>query len=149
LSVLFAVLLLVGSAAAQERASRAAIDRYRWQVFNNENSDLPADWVSAVAVGVDGAIWIGTSDGLARLADGQWQLFTPTNSALPAEYISALAVGPDGAVWVGTNSGLGALGWRPVAGVHRIQQRPPGGLGVGAGGGAGWYGLDQLKWRPW
>ena len=39
--------------------------------FTRKNSGLPNDRVVALAPGADGALWIGTEGGLARLDKGQ------------------------------------------------------------------------------
>jgi ligand-binding sensor domain-containing protein len=85
-----------------------------WAHFTRENSDLPNDSVLALALGSDGALWVGTNgSGLARLdKDGRWQTYTRanTNGSLPGDDVRALALGSDGVLWVGTNaSGLARL----------------------------------------
>ena len=45
--------------------------------FTRKNSGLPNDRVVALAPGADGALWIGTEGGLARLdKDGRWQTYS-------------------------------------------------------------------------
>ena len=53
----------------------------------------------------DGALWIGTENGLNRLADGRL-VTRPLGDALPSEVVRGLACGADGTVWLGTNAGL-------------------------------------------
>ena len=55
--------------------------------------------------GADGALWVGTEGGLARLQEGAWQVFTAASSDLPDNTVTALATGADGALWVGTYGG--------------------------------------------
>jgi ligand-binding sensor domain-containing protein len=80
-----------------------------WFVFTQESSDLPSDFVFALAPGADGALWIGTNGGgLARLdKDGRWQSYSKanTNGGLPNDTVRALAPGADGALWIGTVGG--------------------------------------------
>ena len=44
-----------------------------WSTFTRKNSGLPNDRVVALVPGADGALWIGTEGGLARLEQG-WAL---------------------------------------------------------------------------
>jgi hypothetical protein len=48
-----------------------------WTAFISENSDVQDDRIRALAVGADGALWVGTGGGLARLdKDGRWQTWS-------------------------------------------------------------------------
>jgi hypothetical protein len=38
-----------------------------WAVFNSSNSELPNDFVRALALAADGSVWVGTGGGLAQL----------------------------------------------------------------------------------
>jgi ligand-binding sensor domain-containing protein len=75
------------------------------QVFNSDNINLPGNTITALALGGDGALYIGTDRGLARFADN---IMTPILEldAGPAEPITALAAGDpnagSGIVWVAT-----------------------------------------------
>ena len=83
-----------------------------WAVFTPENSDLPDDWIRALALGPDGSLWAGTKGGLMRLdTDGRWHTYNraSTNGGLPADSVWALALGADGVVWAGTQGGLARL----------------------------------------
>ena len=96
-----------------------------WAVFTQENSDLPSNRVWALAGGADGALWVGTEGGLARLdKEGRWQSYSKasTQGGLPADRVQALAGGADGALWVGTY--LGGLGnfSRPLGRSLRIVE---------------------------
>ncbi len=56
----------------------------------------------------DGAVWVGTTDGLIRLKDGQERRFT-TADGLADEWIVSLAQGSGGALWIGTRNGFSRL----------------------------------------
>lgn len=63
-----------------------------------------ADWprglrVRALLPGPDGVLWMGTSHGLFRHAQGAWQ---SPREGLPSAYVTSLALAPDGALWLGT-----------------------------------------------
>ena len=120
----------------------------QWQIYTAANSDLPDDYVQALAV-ADGALWVGTGGaGLARFADGQWQVYTTANSDLPDDDVLALAAA-DGALWVGTSGRAGAPCRRPMAGLHGGQQRPADDIiqALAVADGALWVGTRAAVWR--
>ena len=66
---------------------------------------LPSDLVQKIFQDRDGAVWIGTSGGLARLRDDRIVVFAGLSQP-----ITAFAQGRDGALWVGTaGAGLARL----------------------------------------
>lgn len=77
-----------------------------WQLFTTDNSDLPADDVSALWRDAEtGVLWIGTQEGgLARLnEDASWHRFNTENAGFPGNSVSALIQNPDGRLWIGFN----------------------------------------------
>jgi ligand-binding sensor domain-containing protein len=83
-----------------------------WGALTHNSSDLPDDDVRALAPDVNGALWIGTLGGLARLdEDGRWQIYseTSTNGGLPDDNVQVLTPGADFVLWVGTGRGLTRL----------------------------------------
>jgi Two component regulator propeller len=116
-AVVCCVLVLYSRPASSERIPV-------WATFTQENSDLPSSSVRALAGGADGALWVGTDGGLARLdKDGHWQTYskTSTQGGLPDDGVRALAGGADGALWVGTAGGLGKFS-RPLGRMIRIVE---------------------------
>jgi hypothetical protein len=98
--------------------------RSGWFAYDKANSELPDDYVRALAPDHLGGIWIGTySAGLVHFDGEGWQLYDSKNSLLPADYVSALAVGAKGAVWVGTWRWPGALRRPRVDGLRHRQLR--------------------------
>jgi ligand-binding sensor domain-containing protein len=110
---------------------------------------LPDHRVKVLAVGLDGALWVGTGGGLARLdrdGYGQWRTYSKARGGLPDDIITALAVGRDGALWVGTyGRGLARLDkdgrWQTYSGlppghVTALAVGRDGALWVGTGVGA-------------
>ena len=61
--------------------------------------------VSSGAVDSEGAVWLGTDDGLYRSIEGEWERYGKDNSVLQSDEISALFSGPDGVLWIGTMKG--------------------------------------------
>src|SRR5215213_4902705 len=131
-----------------------------WTTFTTVNSDLLDDNVRAVAVGKDGALWVGMGSfagtgGLARLnTDGQWESYTKasTKGGLPSDHITTLAVSANSTVWVGTADGLARLdrdghwqhytkastkGGLPSDFITTLAVNADGALWVGCGSGVG------------
>ena len=74
--------------------------------FTSEHG-LAENRISSVAVGIDGAIWVGTAAaGVSRYDGAMWQTFT-SEDGLPGNTVRDLAVGADGTVWVATADGIG------------------------------------------
>ncbi len=94
-------------------------------MFTPGNSDLPDNGVLALAPGDDGALWVGTWGGLARLAGGQVDQVLTTEQGLPDNKVLALAPGDDGALWVGTEGGLARLAGGQVDQVLTTEQGLP------------------------
>lgn len=69
---------------------------------------LPADLVTALALGADGAVWIGTEIGLCRLGERSTNCYG-VEDGLPAQTVYALFVDREGRLWVGTGSGVAVL----------------------------------------
>ena len=70
------------------------------QLLNRQNVGLPSDNITQLAVGPDGALWIGSDLGLARLADGSLSAV----KELAKRAVTSLAVTGNGEVWAGSGS---------------------------------------------
>jgi signal transduction histidine kinase/ligand-binding sensor domain-containing protein len=80
-----------------------------FQVFDrNSTPALPGNDVRCLLETKDGALWIGTSEGLARWKDGVVKAFT-TRDGLPGNGIRALVEAANGGLWVWTDGGLARL----------------------------------------
>ncbi len=83
----------------------AATDRNLYRVQDGEATPVgPADLpegtrINVLLGGPDGGLWVGTSRGVYRYADGAWQ--TPAEG-LPEGSVTSLALAPDGTLWIGT-----------------------------------------------
>ena len=62
---------------------------------------LPGEIVQQIFEDRDGAVWLGTSGGLARWSGGGR---LETIGGLDGRSVTALAQGPDGALWIGTSA---------------------------------------------
>jgi hypothetical protein len=79
-------------------------DSQSW-TFHTTAGSLPLDNIRGLAVAPDGALWVVTSSGVARLdgegaSDGAWTTYTMDNG-LASGIGSAIAFAPDGAIWFG------------------------------------------------
>lgn len=82
-----------------------------WQTFTTASTagGLPSDDVTALAVGADGSLWVGTRQrwdgrewtggGVARRLGNTWQATTPAGGLATAN-VTDIVVSPDGDVWV-------------------------------------------------
>jgi ligand-binding sensor domain-containing protein len=68
------------------------------QVFNTDNTPLPSNDVTALAVAPGEILYVGTDQGIARYADGTIEPLAGLSPGL----ITALAAGPDGEIWAVT-----------------------------------------------
>jgi len=81
-----------------------------WEVFNEDNSNLPDNWVKALLSDEQGGIWVGTSGGLAHLRkNSSWQVFNKDNLNLLHNDVEALLSDNQGGIWVGIYPGLAHL----------------------------------------
>ena len=66
---------------------------------------LISDVILSLAVAPDGALWVGTPDGLNRVAGGVVSGYTSADG-LPDDFIRSVLAAPDGSAWIGTRRGL-------------------------------------------
>jgi len=89
---------------------------------------LPGGPIRALTFGADGALWAGSSEGLARIDPRTLQIASfhhrPDDpSSLSGDTVESIALGSDGTLWVGTDSGLNAFDPRRGTAV-RITHEP-------------------------
>lgn len=78
-----------------------------WEIFTRDNSGLPSNEITAIAIDSDSTVWIGTRAGLARYRNNHWTVYNTSNSQLPSDTVHALTVHPlTDHIWIGTNFGL-------------------------------------------
>ncbi len=75
------------------------------QIFNAENSSLPHNQITSIAIDAQGNKWFGTFYGeVVKFDDVYWTVYNSTNSGLPGEYqISSIAIDAQDNKWIGTS----------------------------------------------
>ena len=75
------------------------------RIFNTENSDLPHNQVTTIAIDVQGNKWVGTSYGeVVKFDNKKWTVYNSTNSGLPGEYrIKSIAIDEQDNKWFGAS----------------------------------------------
>jgi PAS domain S-box-containing protein len=91
-----------------------ATEHYVFDLFDQERG-LSNSTVTRLARDRQGALWVGTENGLFRY-DGHRFLAFSTSDGLPGNRITAIHESPDGTLWVGTLEGLA---WREGAGFRK------------------------------
>jgi ligand-binding sensor domain-containing protein/serine phosphatase RsbU (regulator of sigma subunit) len=92
----------------------------RYHCTPQDSTTIPSEVITAITSDQDGAIWIGTDRGLARMTPypgGEWD--TPRiarfraeprrATSLPHDRINSLCMDSSGALWIGTEGGLAYL----------------------------------------
>jgi len=77
---------------------------------------FPSSQVNAVAVAPNGALWIGTDQGAARLNGDEWQTFTPADG-LASPVVNDIDFDQEGGVWFATDAG--AIRYDPAENIWR------------------------------
>ncbi len=83
----------------------APAQEYSHRVYRTEDG-LPHNRVQALTQTLDGYLWIGTSEGLARFDGARFVVFDRSNTPTLADNsILSLLPSPDGSLWIGTEGG--------------------------------------------
>ena len=101
------------------------LGRFDGQGFTRFDSATPgtlrANYVRALLVDRDDALWIGThGGGVTRLRNGQFQTWTSAEG-LSHDVVRVLLEDRDGGVWVGTGAGVTLVRDRPVRRLGRAE----------------------------
>lgn len=67
---------------------------------------LPSSDITAITQDTNGAIWVGTTDGLAKFNGSQFHIFDRATTELPSNHITALYAAADNSLWIGTERGI-------------------------------------------
>lgn len=72
--------------------------------YDADNSPLAGDRIGAVAVGEDGAVWLGGEGTLYQVVDEKWSVYGAENVSgdFPTGRIMGIGVDGDGALWLGS-----------------------------------------------
>ncbi|MHC4172033.1 MAG: two-component regulator propeller domain-containing protein [Planctomycetota bacterium] len=83
-----------------------------WVVYNTQNSGLPYNGVTGLAIGAQRNIWIGTGrfyatvgGGLAKFDGENWTVYDTSNSGLPHNDLPVLTIDSQENLWIGTDGG--------------------------------------------
>lgn len=101
----FVWLVLIGVPVAGAERPSKLLSQYSHSVWTQVQG-LPQDSARQVVQSQDGALWIGTDEGLARFDGFEFQLFSKGEGQLPSPSVTALAAASDGSIWIGTAVGL-------------------------------------------
>ncbi|MBK5297668.1 MAG: hypothetical protein JJE40_10960 [Vicinamibacteria bacterium] len=103
-----ALVALAGTAPATALDPAKQLSQFGHRSWTQQQG-LPQDSVRAIAQAQDGALWIGTDEGLARFDGTDFTVFGQRGDGLPGSFITALIAARDGSVWVGTLAGVSRL----------------------------------------
>ena len=76
-----------------------------WNVFDNQNSDLPSNQINSLHFDQNGNLWVATAQGIAKRSDGLWTLF-PLFSGIgvTSDFTNTVAfLEADNSVWAGSH----------------------------------------------
>ena len=71
-----------------------------------KDDGLPGGPIRTIAFTKDGAVWVGSAFGMARIDPDTKQVTAYGRATLSANAVEAIAVAPDGTLWIGTEHGL-------------------------------------------
>jgi len=158
LTVILIMLYAVGSVVVRVNRIRQLRG---WTTYTASERELISDAVTALALDVDGRVWIGTRRGLTIYGDDGVTSLRAAQSSLPDDRITALLSDTAGRMWVGTEAGVSV--WEdgtwitheaadmglPVATVRALAEGLDGRMWVGTRTGAAiWDGSDWQVLSP-
>ena len=103
-----ALVALASSAPATALDPARQLSQFGYRAWTQQQG-LPQDSVRVIAQAPDGALWLGTDEGLARFDGTDFTVFRQSSEGLPGSFITALVAARDGSVWVGTLGGVSRL----------------------------------------
>ena len=160
LALVASLILLYGVGSVVVRINR--IRQLRdWTSYTASEGVLASDAVRALALDVEGRVWIGTRGGLTIYEEDEITILKATQSPLPDNRVTALELDPAGRMWVGTVAGVSVVedgNWItytavqmgvPSAEVLALAADPEGGMWVGTRSGvAMWDGSTWQAFSP-
>ncbi len=103
-----ALVALASSAPATALDPAKQLSQFGYRAWTQQQG-LPQDSVRVIAQARDGALWLGTDEGLARFDGTDFTVFRQSSEGLSGSFITALVAARDGSVWVGTLGGVSHL----------------------------------------
>lgn len=91
-----------------ENAGVFVYDGTMWTTIDMANSPLPSNYVNDFTF-ENGAVWIATGAGAARLENGTWTVYSLDNSKLPGGLVTDISRDLNNDLWISTLSGIGVL----------------------------------------
>ncbi|MCB0743622.1 MAG: PEGA domain-containing protein [Ignavibacteriae bacterium] len=103
--------LIVSVVAARESyCSMALEDTSIFVSYKTQNSLMPDNWISSIAVDDENNIWIGTkNNGVVVKRNNDWEFINTGNSNLPHDAILKIKKDHQNNIWIATNSGLAKM----------------------------------------
>lgn len=86
----------------------ARFDGVSFRVFDHLTTPGLDGQILTLEVRRDGALWMGTYDGVLRMKDGRIRKFT-RDQGLPVNSVPAILERKDGSMWFATSQGIGVL----------------------------------------
>lgn len=83
-----------------------------WHPLDRDDG-MPYEDLLTIAIGPNGDLWAGTTQGAWRLRAGRWRYFWGERW-IPGNRVSAVAVAPDGSAWLGTDRGVAHIQEQPM-----------------------------------
>ncbi len=90
---------------ARGKDGLSRLDLFSGELIGEVIFDPPLEYVRALLVDDQGALWVGHQSGLLHYKDGVWQAYTQEDG-LPDSRVNALMLNDDGRLWVGTWGGV-------------------------------------------
>ena len=74
-----------------------------WIIYNTENSDLPHNRLTCIAIEENETKWIGTRyNGLVKFDGNEWTIYDTTNSELPVNFVRNITIDNYNNKWIST-----------------------------------------------
>ena len=86
-------------------------DGNNWIVYDDSNSPIPSNSITAIAQDRNGNIWLGMSGmGVAKFDMNNWDLYDDSNSDLPNNSVRAIIADKNDNIWIGTSHWANDIG---------------------------------------
>lgn len=94
----FCIVLFCSLIPAQSQAQQV-------RIYNTENSGLPHNQVTSIAIDAQGTKWFGFFNGdIAKFDDTEWTIYKSSHNGSKGNTISSIAIDQNGNKWIGTSN---------------------------------------------